>query len=376
MNPPHIVIDARLFGLAHAGIGRYIHNLITHLSLLDHHTRYTLITSPTTQLPSLSRNFSSVSTPAKHYSLKEQLLIPQLLHHLQPNLVHFPHFNVPISLRIPFIVTIHDLLWSEKIGFQATTLNPLVYALKYVGYRLTIQNTITNSQAILAPTKFVQQKIAGHFPHSAIKIHVTPEAADQIYFTKPSRSKKILAQYHLTTPFIIYTGSLYPHKNINSVIDTLPRLDHFTLAIASSRNVFLERTQKYVKAKRLSPHVKFLGFVPDPDLVKLYHHALALIQPSLSEGFGLTGLEAMAAGLPVICSDINVMREVYGQSAVYTDTTSPSALASVINALATNPQRRSSIAQKSRTQAAKYSWKSLTQKTLSIYRSVLNQLQS
>ena len=90
---------------------------------------------------------------------------------------------------------------------------------------------------------------------------------------------------------------------------------NFQLAIVSSRSVFSLKTQKFVSKEKLSSQVKFLGFVPDKKLVSLYHNATALVQPSQSEGFGLTGIEAFAAGLPVICSPNPVLKEVYRAAA-------------------------------------------------------------
>jgi glycosyltransferase involved in cell wall biosynthesis len=115
--------------------------------------------------------------------------------------------------------------------------------------------------------------------------------------------------------------------------------------------------------------VHHLGRLSDEELVHWYKKSTALIQPSFSEGFGLTGIEAMAIGLPVLSSDIPVFHEVYGDASGYFDPMSSESLVHAINRLDTSD--RSAIISKSLTQASKYSWDACADKILSLYTSVL-----
>ncbi len=367
-----IGIDARLYGLKHAGIGRYIQNLVNQLAKIDNQNHYILFVSNIQDIDPLPHNFTLVSAPIKHYTFKEQIDFPKLIKSFDLDLVHFPHFNTPFKYNGPYVVTIHDLLWHEKIGFNATTLPAIKYLIKYFGYRLVIKNAIKRSQKVITPTKHVAAQIHQKFSIPKSKIKVTYESASQTYL-KPHSKKPIPAKFNLTPPFVIYTGSLYPHKNVNTLIDSLEFVNQdISLVIVSARNIFLEKTKDYVNSKQLSQRVKFLGFVSDKDLANLYQHALALVQPSQSEGFGLTGLEAMAAGLPVIASKHSVMTEVYSKAAIYTDTSKPSLLADSINKLHNNPTNRPKLVKLGKLQAQKYSWKKMAEETLAIYLKTLN----
>src|SRR3990167_4546569 len=110
-----ILIDARLYGLENAGLGRYLMNLLAELSKLDKENEYTLLLRKKyfnrLKLPA---NFTAVKADFRHYSVAEQFMLPVLILKLKPDLVHFPHFNIPLFCPAPFVVTIHDILMHKQ----------------------------------------------------------------------------------------------------------------------------------------------------------------------------------------------------------------------------------------------------------------------
>jgi len=363
-----IVIDARLYGLKHAGIGRYIQNLIDQLSLLDDKNHYTIITGSKTKIIKKPQKTKIVVSDVSHYSLAEQTLFLKMLSTIEADLFHFPHFNVPILFNRPYVVTIHDLLWHNKIGFNVTTLHPVKYLAKYFGYRLVIRKAITNSNHIITPAEFVKNDILRHFKIDPQKISVTYESAGTVFKKKPIGTAEILKKYSLEKPFVIYTGSLYPHKNVINVARAIKLLPNYTLAIASARNVFMERFQSMLKTESLDKTVEFLGFVPDEDLVAIYKHAIALVQPSNSEGFGLTGVEAMFSGLPVIASENKVLREIYQEAALFVDSSNPNKIAQAIKKIDDDPSLKNQLLDQAQLVVKNYSWEKLARQTLEIYK--------
>src|SRR3990172_4332771 len=124
-----IVIDGRLWG--ETGIGRYIRNLVTQLQKIDKTNQYyILLLKKDFQRLKFTGNFDKVLADFHWYGVSEQIKLPQLLRKLNPNLVHFPHFNVPIFYHGEFVVTIHDLIHQHFQMHWATTRGPLTYALK------------------------------------------------------------------------------------------------------------------------------------------------------------------------------------------------------------------------------------------------------
>jgi len=169
---------------------------------------------------------------------------------------------------------------------------------------------------------------------------------------------------------VIYTGSLYPHKNIERLIQVVKRLK-LPLKIACARSVFWQRIKKKIKQLKAEKWVELLGFVPDEKLVRLYQMAVAFVQPSLMEGFDLAVVEAMTAGLPVVISDIPVHREICGQAAVYFNPDDLGEMAKAINLVLKSPRLRQELRKKGFQRAGRYNWQKMAKETIKVYESCL-----
>lgn len=165
-------------------------------------------------------------------------------------------------------------------------------------------------------------------------------------------------------PYLIYVGNLYPHKNISILIRAAETL-RVNLAIVCTRSVFADRIGK-------SKYVHFLGSVSDTELKKLYAESVAFVFPSLIEGFGLPGLEAMASNCPVIAARASCLPEIYGEAALYFDPHDVDDLISKIKLIMSDNKLRSSLISKGRVQVEKYSWAKMTSQTWQIYQNILS----
>ena len=175
--------------------------------------------------------------------------------------------------------------------------------------------------------------------------------------------------------YILYTGNLYPHKNIQIILKALQKLPNLKLKIIAKENIFQQRLKENVNKMSLQDQVEFLGFLPDSQFKKIYQNALALVHPSFMEGFSLTGLEAMALNCPVISSNASCLPEIYGQSVLYFDPHSPRQLISQIKKLQHSQTLRTKLIKLGHSQVAKYSWADTAQKTLAVYSQTLKQKQ-
>jgi glycosyltransferase involved in cell wall biosynthesis len=327
-----IGIDARLSGSKHAGIGRYSENLI--LKLIELSSKADKITFKLVlfffdqqQAKEVAGNFYDaknveiVVTGIKHYGLKEQFLLPQFYKKTHLDLLYVPHWNIPIFYQGKLIITIHDLLWHEQKGTKATTLKSWQYYIKYFAYKLISKIAIKKAKIVFVPTQTIKETVLYYYPFTKNKIIVSKEGIAPYY--QAALKQKIDTKLKIKKQ-VIYTGSLYPHKNLEVVIKSLKKLPKYKLLIVSSRDIFYDQIKALISRHKVKKQVTFLGFVPDKKLIALYQESMAVVQPSLSEGFGLTGIEAMASQTPVIASDIKVFREIYQDAAFFFDPNSSS----------------------------------------------------
>lgn len=375
MTKKHIVIDARLYGPKHTGIGRYTKNILLSLTHQPDFSRYrfSLIVYP--ELLSeiktdLGDNFNYLTTNIRHYSLKEQLFLPFVISRLKPDLVHFTHFNKPLFYFGRSVVTIHDLIKHFFRGKANTTKNSFSYWPKYLSYLLITHITI-KTNTLIVPSNFWRQYVIKHFNISPSKITTTHEAVDPDFkknLNKINPDSKPIGDY------LLYTGNLYPHKNITIILQALKDLPNLKLKIISARSFFTDQIKNEAKKTKVNHQIDFLGYIPDSQFKQLYSRAIALVHPSLMEGFSLTGLEAMALGCPVISSNSSCLPEIYQDSVLYFDPHNSHQLVKQINRLIKSPHLRRQLIQKGCRQVNKYSWENTAKKTLSVYQRLLNDL--
>lgn len=329
-RPLRIGFDARLAGPKHAGIGRYseqlLQRLLTQLTLADgdQAVQWVVFVHPDHGMIGLDElaaadHVEVRETTIRHYSWQEQSHWLRELNSAALDWLHVPHFNVPLLYRQPFSVTIHDLLWHKHRDPHATTLTPAVHAVKRVGYELVSESAIKRAKVVFVPSQFVKADVYRQTGRD-LDVHVTPEGVGDPYRSVPlvqSGEEKRSRRKKERAPYFVYTGSLYPHKNVEVVLRALRLLPAFRLKVASARNVFTDRVMETARRFGVQHQIDWLGFVPDEELIRQYQGAVALVQPSLAEGFGLTGLEALAVGCPAVLSDIKVFREIFSESGWY-----------------------------------------------------------
>lgn len=367
-------IDCRLAGHRHAGIGRYTAQLVQELIANPGPLDFVCCFSDQDQVAEVlgnqrvgTRQKSGVEviiSTAGHYSFAEQWQLPAQLQAAKLDLLHIPHFNVPWLYRGKLIVTIHDLLWHEYRGAAVTTLPAWQYWPKYLIYRLTVDRAVAAAQRLIVPTRTVAGQVAHYYPQVKEKLQVINEGVDRRFFQPP------LGQPSNQPPYLVYLGSLYPHKNVQVILDALPLLPAYQLQIISARNVFTDQVRQLVHQRQLDRRVVFLSQQTDQQVIARLQHATALIQPSLSEGFGLTGLEGMAVGTPVIAADIPVFREVYQQHAQYFPPQHAEALVAAVRAVSAGDRLPRVTA--ARRFAAGYQWMKMAAQTRQLYLEVLS----
>jgi glycosyltransferase involved in cell wall biosynthesis len=373
-----IGIDARFYGSIGKGLGRYTQKLIENLEKIDSSNEYFIFLKKENfdDYRPHSKNFQKVLADYRWYSLKEQLKMPALLNKYNLDLVHFPHFNVPLFYRKKFVVTIHDLILIHFPTIRGTTLNPLYYWLKFLAYKFIIQSAIRRSEHIIAVSNFTKKDILDNYGVPENKISVTYEACEDFCNLPLEKSKNILEKYGIIKPYLLYVGNAYPHKNLEKLILEFSQFQkengQYHLVLVGKEDYFYRQLKKLV-GERKSKNTIFPGHIPDCDLDFVYREASLYVFPSLYEGFGLPPLEAMAKGVPVLSSSHPCMREILGDSAYFIDAQKNGELISGIKKILSDDFLRSGLIQKGYRQCRKYSWLEMAEKTLAIYKKNENQ---
>jgi glycosyltransferase involved in cell wall biosynthesis len=367
-----IVIDARLW--SESGLGRYIRNLVLELAKIDSANHYDilLLKKDFDKIDYFRNNFHKVLADFKWYGFAEQIKMPKLLNSLKPDLVHFPHFNVPILYKGKFVVTIHDLIHQHYKTRESTTHNKLMYSMKNLGYKKIFSNAIKKADRIITPSKSVKNQLINEWNIDQAKIEITPEAVDTslINISKQIRNndfQKVSHKWGIKKPYIFYVGNAQPHKNIERLIEVFIQIKNkyseYQLILSGPDNYFWNKTIKRYNVKDLI----FTGFLSERELVTLYKNADLFVLPSLEEGFGIPVLEAMACGCPVVCSNTGSLPEVAADAAVYFNPRILKDMEEKISSVLENRKFRKELIEKGELRFKKFSWKRLAHQTLEIY---------
>jgi len=368
-----IGIDARFYGSIGKGLGRYTQKLIEHLEHIDSENQYVVFLRKENfdEYQPHNKNFQKVLADYCWYTFSEQLFFPIALRKMKLDLMHFPHFNVPILYFGDFVLTIHDLILIHFPTQRGTKLNPIWFWIKYAAYKLTILLAIHRSKKIIAVSQFTKDDIISRYSAARKKIIVTYEACDDLCRISLVSSHEVLEKYGIIKAYLLYVGNAYPHKNLEKMVDSFALISlqypNLQLALVGKEDFFYARLKKLVEKNNIK-NVHFLGFVCDQDLDVLYRFADLYVFPSLYEGFGLPPLEAMAKGTAVVSSNHPCMREVLGEAAYYADAKKSENFAKSVIDVLSDKDLQMNLREKGYSQAKRYSWNRMANETLDIYR--------
>lgn len=358
-----IGIDGRLWN--ETGVGRYIRALVSNLSEVDKKNEYVLFLGKqafeAVELP--SNNWQKILTNVAWHSIAEQIVMPSFYEKFQLDLVHIPYFSVPILTKIPFVVTIHDLTISQYATGKATTKPWFIYKAKRFGYSFVLDQCIKKAQAIVTVSETVKKQILSDYHLSTDKVFVTPESGEL----------EAKENVNVKTPhkYILYIGNAHPHKNLENLVLAFKKLvqiyKNYKLVFIGPDDYFYKKLKEYCIKQEIDEKIFIVNNVDNNALKSWYEQAEVLVFPSLSEGFGIPGLEAMLLGTPVAASDIAVFHEIYGDNVLYFNQDDPDSIMRTINTLISNPTLRTKLTTLSRKKAKEYSWKRMAQETLAIY---------
>ncbi len=373
-----IGIDARMYRSSVAGIGRYSQNLIKNLLEIDKKNRYVFFmtsddikeVNPKSEIRNPKHKMVKVDIP--HYSLAEQTKLPEIIAGEKVDLMVFLNTNYPVRYRGKFIVVIHDLTLyffpetARKTGF-----------LRRKAFNFVLKSAVKDSAKIITDSENTKNDILEVFHPDPKKIVVIKLAADDKTFVNASEKniERIKNQFKIDTPMILYVGQFRAHKNIANLVkafDIIRKKTPAKLVLVGKPD---QNYQELVETIDKSPYkldIVMPGFVSDEDLTAWYRIATCYVFPSLYEGFGLPGLEAMMAKTAVVSSNHSSLPEIYGEAALYFNPKKLDEMAEKIERVLTDENLRQGLIKKGSEMIKKYSWKKTAEETLAVFNEILN----
>ena len=333
---------------ASRGIGAYTRNLATELEKIEE----------------IDLRFSTQSQPKKDF---------------KPDLIHYPYFDLffstlPILKTKPKVVTVHDvipLIFSEHYpaGFKGR--------LKLKKQKLALKTV----DALITDSESSKKDIAQYLGINLDKIYVTYLAGNPAITHKTLEEvREIREKYHLPAHYLLYVGDINFNKNLPQLIKALKHLPRHVHLVFLGR-AFIEQDipeWKWITAQiALSDVSKRVHFFPritgdaDDELSAIYSGALAYVQPSLYEGFGLPVLEAMQAKTPVICANNSSLLEVGKGHCVFVEPEAEEIAQAVELIESWDTDKRKRIIQHAHAWSQTFSWQKTAQETVKVYQKVL-----
>lgn len=361
---PKIVIDAREYTTS---TGRYVSKLIENLQREDLVNDYVvLLKQKDIDNCQLSNpRFTKVVSPYKEFTFGEQLGYAWQLYRLRADLVHFCMTQQPILYLKRSVTTVHDLTTAR---FKNPEKNPKVFYIKQQIYKVVIWYAAHKSRKIITPSNYVKADLLSYSHIKPKKVVVTYEAADRI------KDKPVPIKALADKKFLMYIGRPTPHKNLWQLIkafDSLKAMYPDLYLVLAGK---FDKNYSNIKRQAASNgivDVVFTDYIGEGELRWLYENCQAYVFPSLSEGFGLPGLEAMAHGAVVVSSNATCLPEIYGEAARYFDPKDRFSIASAIAEVLNGSSLRDSLIKSGLAQFKKYSWQRMAQETLEVYHSVI-----
>jgi len=266
------------------------------------------------------------------------------------------------------VVSIHDIIFEQFPQFFSR--------FEVLRSKTLFPWSARRADHIITLSQFSKNEIVSRY-------HVPPEKVSVIYeaprreFRPMNRGQcqeKLVQKYRIRSPFILYVGRVQARKNLLRLVDAFARLSSRgideQLVVVGGHDWLAERVKHRVAELNLTDKVRFTGYVDLSDLPLFYNAAELFVFPSISEGFGIPVLEALACGVPVVTSYGSSLEEISGGAAVLADPFSIDSIAGAISTVLSNTELKSLLRQKGLLRAADFTERRKTVETLAVYRRV------
>lgn len=363
-----IALDAHAVGRKQTGNETYIRNLLREFAARGSgHDYIAYVSAPGSEksIPSPLSVRRVADNPWQRLGVD----LPAAFARDRPDLIHV-QYTAPIRVRVPIIVTIHDVSYLEHPAYLSH--------FRRTQLRITVANTIRRAAAIITPSEFSRNRIAQTYGIDDARIQVIQYGVDPHFRPMPQASAQqwVRERYGFSGPYVLNVGDLQPRKNqigliraFSRLLESHPHLPH-RLLLVGKENWHGGEVKEEAKRSGCADRIVFTGFVADEDLRQLYCGCDVFAFPSFYEGFGLPILEAMACGRAVACSEGSATGEVADGAAVLFDPHRVDDIAKALRDLLIDADFRQRRERLGLQRAAQFSWQRAASETIRVYEKV------
>jgi glycosyltransferase involved in cell wall biosynthesis len=369
--------DLRPFLKEETGVGVYFRNLLLELAALDRRNEYFLFSSSwkdrfaAEKIPPFAHvRFRDLRVPVRAVNYMWQTWRwPTLdaVFGVRLDLTHSPT-PLPLPTRGRKVVTVYDLFFLDEPD-KADREARRVFARR-------IGPSLSSADGVLTISEFTRRALLARFPLDERKVRATPLGLGAIFREEPSAQALAARRAALALPerFLLFVGAIEPRKNLPNLLGALGLLRRrgleVPLIVVGRDGEDSAAVRRRLAELGLEEAVRFLGYRPAQEIRDLYRLASVFVYPSLSEGFGLPVVEAMASGAPVVASSAGALPEVGGDAVRYVRPDDPEDIAAGIAGLLTDGDAARRLAAAGRRRAESYSWTKTAAATLAFYEEV------
>ncbi len=360
-----IGIDIRKY--SDYGIGTYLQNLI---SGLQGHSGSEFVYFASDEVRSAAGSSLQgriVADNSPKYSIQELFSLSRSANASGLDLFHAPHYTLPFNLKMPSVVTVHDIIHLRMKEYFSPIQR--MYA------RLMIGHACKGATAVIVVSEFTKRELMREFDVPEEKITVIYNGVHGSYFQPPDEPalRSFKQRYGITGPYILYTGSVKPHKNVSVLIKALAKLRKerpVQLVMTGEHSSLNQNLSRVIEQYHVRESVIETGRISESDLGSAYGSAEAVVLPSFYEGFGLSMIEAMASGVPAVGARTSSIEEIVGDAGLLFDPNDADELCRNLRSISEDTELRRDLHRKGKIRAAQFSWQHTVERTLNIYQKV------
>jgi len=318
-----------------------------------------------------SANVERLMTSTPCYSFREQFALPRILRGRQVDVLHSPHFNLPLRRVCSSVVTIHDVIYLACRGDLPSRLGRIYY-------RNMMRAAVRIADRVLTVSQWSRQDISRHLGCDPEKVEVVYPAVRPGFgvVSEQKQIEPVLMRLGIEEEFILYTGIYKPRKNHAALLLAFRSFmeggKKASLVIAGPLGEGEQILRQMAARLGIVDRVVFTGFVSDEDLPALYTAARVYACPSLYEGFGFTVLEAMACGVPVVCAPETSLPEVAGTAALYANPRNAEEFGAAMGRAFSDSALREQLIERGFANVRRFSWQAAAARSLAAYESTVD----